>query len=139
MCTQLQCVSIDGVDLICVCYIVVYCLFCPLIIVKEVVNRRARTRRHTELAIKSAARRLTLKDLSDLLQQLDGLVCHVNDSDQLQVSSGLFERLFNPLGTEMQAVIWCQFCFPVLKLYLSLGTLHSGHEVYTRCAGDVEL
>ena len=54
--------------------------------VKEVVNRRARTRRHTELAIKSAARRLTLSDLSELLVRLDDLVCHVSDSDQLQVS-----------------------------------------------------
>lgn len=59
-------------------------LFIPYI-VKEVVNRKARTRRHTELSIKSAARRLSLGELRYLLEQLDRQMCVIQDSDLLQV------------------------------------------------------
>ena len=54
--------------------------------VKETVNRRARSRRHTELAVKSASRRLTLADVTSLVTQLQTLPCCIKDSEQLEVS-----------------------------------------------------
>ena len=53
--------------------------------VKEIVNRKARTRRNTELANKSAARRLTMAELDDLMSQLEDLACVIKDANQLEV------------------------------------------------------
>ena len=53
--------------------------------VKEIVNRKARTRRNTELANKSAARRLTMAELDDLMSQLEDLACVIKDAKQLEV------------------------------------------------------
>ena len=53
--------------------------------VKEIVNRKARTRRNTELANKSAARRLTMAELDDLMSQLEDLACVIKDAKHLEV------------------------------------------------------
>jgi len=58
------------------------------------VNRKARSRRHTELAIKSAARRWNLTELGQFIEQLDSLPCTFPETDQLQVRISYYQLQF---------------------------------------------